>query len=243
MKAFILAAGLGTRLKEYTADKPKALVEVGGKTQLEIVIGQLKRAGITEVVINLHHYAQQIIAYVEANKHFGIQIQFSDETDLLLDTGGALKHARKFFDNTNAVLVHNVDILCNVNLQQMYEFHLKNNALATLAVKNRNTSRSLLINQTGQLAAWRNEQTGATKPKGVSDEGLLPVAFSGIHIYNPKLTDLMTENGVFSIIDVYLRLCQSEKISTFSHNESYWIDMGNASHFAEAEQIIKTTIE
>ena len=163
MKAMIFAAGLGTRLKPLTDNKPKALVEVGGKTMLELVILKLKEAGFNEIVINIHHFGQQIIDYLKANNNFGLTIHISDERDYLLDTGGGIKKATPFLMGNEPFLVHNVDIFSNVDLRQLYENHLKSGATATLLVSQRKTARHLLFNKENKLCGWHNNETGEVK--------------------------------------------------------------------------------
>ena len=163
MKAMIFAAGLGTRLKPLTDNKPKALVEVGGKTMLELVILKLKEAGFNEIVINIHHFGQQIIDYLKANNNFGLTIHISDERDYLLDTGGGIKKATPFLMGNEPFLVHNVDIFSNVDLRQLYENHLKSGATATLLVSQRKTARYLLFNKENKLCGWHNNETGEVK--------------------------------------------------------------------------------
>ncbi|MGB1243748.1 MAG: sugar phosphate nucleotidyltransferase, partial [Chitinophagales bacterium] len=164
MKAMIFAAGLGTRLRPLTNDKPKALVEVNGKPLLEIVILQLKRYGFRDIVVNVHYFAKQIIRFLEAKNNFGIHIQISDESDLLLETGGGLQKAKHFLcSDDEPFLVHNVDILSDINLKALYQSHLEGSPLATLVVRNRKTSRYLLFDETNRLCGWKNVKTGEVR--------------------------------------------------------------------------------
>ena len=195
MKAMIFAAGLGTRLKPLTDNKPKALVEVGGKTMLELVILKLKEAGFNEIVINIHHFGQQIIDYLKANNNFGLTIHISDERDYLLDTGGGIKKATPFLMGKEPFLVHNVDIFSNVDLRQLYENHLKSGATATLLVSQRKTARYLLFNKENKLCGWHNNDYPYFDPKQYQE-----YAFGGIHVISPKLLDIMDEwTGKFTL--------------------------------------------
>jgi NDP-sugar pyrophosphorylase family protein len=234
MKAMILAAGMGTRLLPLTKNKPKALVEINGTPMLEIVIRRVISYGFTDIVINVHHFAGQIIAFLEQNHNFGVSISVSDETGGLLDTGGGLLKARNFFNDGKPFLVHNVDILSDINLTDLYNFHLEHNPMATLAVKNRDTSRSLLINANQELCGWKNNQTGKTIISKGTEADLVPIAFSAIHIINPKIFPFFTETGVFSIMDAYLRLARDHRIFTWCHDHNFWIDIGKISNLEEA---------
>lgn len=221
----ILAAGLGTRLKPITDTKPKALVEVGGITMLEITIRYLKKYGVDRIVINLHHFPEQIKDFLQRKNNFGLEILFSDESNALLDTGGAIKKACPFFDQQSPFILIAVDILTNIDLVAMMEYHKNNKPLVTLAVKDRPTSRSLLFNDSLQLEGWRNNQTGQLK--GVnSDMNLTPLGFSVVHIIEPAIFDLIEEEGAFSIIDLYLRLMVNHKILGFRQDESVWLEFG-----------------
>jgi NDP-sugar pyrophosphorylase family protein len=238
MKAMILAAGLGTRLRPLTDDRPKALVEVAGRTMLEITLNRLGEFGIREVIVNVHHFADQVIDYLKANDNFGMQIEVSREGDLL-DTGGGLKKAAWFFQSDSQsdeepFVLHNVDVLSTIDLACMVKFHNENRALATLAVQDRATSRYLLFNEHNQLCGRR--AGSASKPELVlSVHQTQALAFSGIHVISPRLLTMMTEEGAFSIITTYLRLAaQGEKILAFRANEYDWRDLGNPESVAKA---------
>ena len=225
----VLAAGLGTRLRPLTNDRPKALVEVAGCTMLEITLRRLQTFGIQEVIVNVHHFADLVIDYLKANSNFGMHIEISRE-DILLDTGGGLKKAAWFFLNEPAepFLLHNVDILSNFNLAAMLATHRNHEALATLAVQCRPTSRLLLFDEDMQL---RGRQ-GATENAEADGS---PLAFAGIHVISPKLLSMMTEDGAFSIIDTYLRLASSgEKIIGYRDDHAYWCDLGKPESVAKA---------
>jgi len=236
MKAMILAAGNGTRLMPLTNNKPKALVEIKGIPLLEIVIKRLIKFGFKDLIINVHHFAHQIIDFLNKNENFGIKIQISDETEKLLDTGGGIIHAKTFFNDGNPFLVYNVDILSDINLNELIEFHCQHNQIATLAVKDRLTKRYLLFDEENILCEWQNIHTGmrkvSRKPKG----NLKLLAYSGIQVLNPEIFDLIEEKGVFSIMDVYLRLAKSYNIRAFDHGDTIWFDMGRYKQVIDFEE-------
>jgi NDP-sugar pyrophosphorylase family protein len=238
MKAMILAAGLGTRLKPLTDTRPKALVELSGRTLLEITLTRFRAFGITEVIINVHHFADQVTGYLKSHKNFGLRIEISRE-EVLLDTGGGLKKAAWFFleDPKNLdepFLLHNVDVISTIDLSRMLQFHKENHALATLAVQSRESGRQLLFNNDLQLVgrrAGRDQQPEIVRPS----DPLHSLAFSGIHILSPRLLPLLTEEGIFSIIPTYLRLSvQGQKILAFRADQYYWRDLGRPADLAQA---------
>ncbi len=239
MKAFILAAGLGTRLKPITDTKPKALVEINGVTLLEITINRLIEYGFTDIVINVHHFAQQIIDFLKTKNNFGITINISDESDLLLDTGGGLKKAAKLLNDGNPVLIHNVDVVSDINLKELYNFHLNNICLATLACMKRESSRQFLINVNNELCGWQNKKNGEIKISKENISTKEPVSFCGIHVISPAIFDMITESGVFSIVDVYLRLAKKYKIVTQAYTNISWVDVGSLEKLKLAERIYK----
>lgn len=242
----VLAAGLGTRLRPLTDDRPKALVEVGGRTLLEITLARLRTFGIREVIVNVHHFADQVISYLEAHGNFGMRIAVSRE-DVLLDTGGGLKKAGWFFlEDGNAqaepFVLHNVDVLSTIDLQRMVAVHSETQALATLAVQARNSSRQLVFDETLQLCGRRigRDQNAAMVRNAKESKEL---AFSGIHIISPRFLALMTEEGVFSIIDCYLRLAAGrEKITAFRADEYYWRDLGKPADLQQAARDVEQGI-
>lgn len=237
MKAMIFAAGLGTRLKPFTESHPKALALVNGKPLLQRNIEYLRAAGINEIVINVHHFADQIIEFLEENNYFGIEITISDETDQVLETGGGLVKAKANFDED--FLVMNVDILTDLDLTELIKSHQKNNALATLAVSNRNSSRKLYFNEQNELKGWRNLKT-AEEIKAVNSlDNLRNLAFSGIHVIHPNLFNKITEKGKFSIMKVYMDLMKTESILGFDHSGGILIDVGRPESVIEAEQYFK----
>jgi NDP-sugar pyrophosphorylase family protein len=251
MKAMILAAGLGTRLRPLTEDRPKALVEINGRTLLEIALSHLRKFGVGEVIINVHHFADMIVAYLQANGNFGMRIEVSRE-GVLLDTGGGLKKAAHFFTGNSvdksvadssgpeeSFIVHNVDVLSTIDLRRMVQFHNENRTLATLAVQDRKTSRHLLFDDQLQLCGRRagsDREPELVRP----GEELQALAFSGIHVISPRLLGMMVEDGAFSIITCYLRLAaQEERILAFRADEYYWCDLGSPENVAQAAQDLK----
>lgn len=245
MKAMVLAAGLGTRLRPLTDDRPKALVEVGGRTMLEITLSRLRTFGIRDVIINVHHFADLVLAYLKANANFGMNIEISRE-EVLLDTGGGLKKAAEFFlrDATPAepFILHNVDVISNIDLARMVQVHTKDQALATLAVQNRETSRYLLFDQALHLCgrrSGRDQKVEWARPS----QPVQALAFSGIHIISPRLLAMMTEEGAFSIITTYLRLAgAAETILAFPADEYYWRDLGKPENVTQAAQDLKQNV-
>ena len=240
MRAMVLAAGLGTRLRPLTNDRPKALVEIGGRTLLELTLTRLASFGVRDVIINVHHFADLVIQYLKANNNFGLQIEFSRE-ELLLDTGGGLKKASWFFlQDPNRLgepfLLHNVDVVSTIDFQRLINFHNEKRALATLAVQERESSRYLLFDEQGELCGRRIGRD--REPELVrSTPNLQTLAFSGIHLISPRLLTNITETGVFSIIATYLRLAsQGESILAFRADEYYWRDLGKLDDLRQAEQ-------
>jgi NDP-sugar pyrophosphorylase family protein len=249
MKAMILAAGLGTRLRPLTDNRPKALVEIDGRTLLEITLSRLRNFGVGEVIINVYHFADMIVEYLKTNDNFGMHIEVSCE-DVLLDTGGGLKKAAHFFVGDSSrpdssaeepFIVHNVDVLSMIDLRRMVQFHTEHQALATLAVQDRKTSRCLLFDDQFQLCGRRS---GDDRPELVEGrEHARSLAFSGIHVISPRLLALMAEDGAFSIIASYLRLAaQGEKILAFRADEYYWRDLGRPEGVAQAAKDLKQKV-
>ena len=237
MKAMIFAAGLGTRLKPFTDNHPKALAVVNGKPLLQRNIEYLKSFGINEIVINVHHFADQIIEFLEDNNYFGIEITISDETDQVLETGGGLVKAKANFEED--FLVMNVDILTDLNLAKFIKAHQENKALVTLAVSDRNSSRKLFFNEQNELKGWRNLKTEEEIKAVDSLNELKDLAFSGIHVISPTLFDKITEKGKFSIMKVYMDLMKIESIIGFDHSGGILIDVGRPESVIEAEQYFK----
>jgi NDP-sugar pyrophosphorylase family protein len=238
MKAMILAAGLGTRLRPLTDNQPKALVQVAGRTMLEITLSRLRAFDIREVIINVHHFADMILEYLKTNDNFGMHIEVSRE-EVLLDTGGGLKKAAYFFledGSESPFILHNVDIISTVDLRRMVQFHTENQALATLAVQHRETSRYLLFDEHLQLCGRQSGHDQKTELVRSSQQ-VQPLAFSGIHVISPRLFAMMIEEGVFSIITSYLRLAaHGEKILAFRADDYYWRDLGKPANLIQAAQ-------
>ncbi len=237
MKAMIFAAGLGTRLKPFTDNHPKALAVVNGKPLLQRNIEYLKSFGINEIVIKVHHFADQIIEFLEDNNYFGIEITISDETDQVLETGGGLVKAKANFEED--FLVMNVDILTDLNLAKFIKAHQENKALVTLAVSDRNSSRKLFFNEQNELKGWRNLKTEEEIKAVDSLDNCKDLAFSGIHVISPTLFDKITEKGKFSIMKVYMDLMKTESIIGFDHSGGILIDVGRPESVLEAEQYFK----
>ena len=253
MNAMIFAAGLGTRLKPLTDTMPKAMVPVGGKPLIHILIDRLKAAGVGEVVINVHHFAQQIVDYVKAHDSFGLDIRFSDETDMLLETGGGLKKAVSLFSDSSPILVHNVDILSNADLTALYS----QSRSTTLLTSQRATQRYLLFDHDDRLVGWTNIATGAVKSpyedlRAIGESSLSiqekvdrltssyrPLAFSGIQVFYPDLATLMdTWQGKFSIIDFYLSICDKTPIRCAIQPGLRLLDVGKLNSLEEAESFV-----
>jgi NDP-sugar pyrophosphorylase family protein len=243
MRAMVLAAGLGTRLRPLTDTRPKALVEVAGRTLLEITLARLRVFGVREVIINVHHFADMVVEFLKANGNFGMRIEISRE-ELLLDTGGALRKAAHFFledfsGRDEPFILHNVDVISAIDLQHMVHFHTGNQALATLAVQDRETSRYLLFDQALHLCGRRLGSDGRTELVRPSQEAQA-LAFCGIHILSPRLLTMMIEDGAFSIIATYLRLAgQGETILGFRADDYYWRDLGKPEQVTAATEDLK----
>jgi len=249
MKAMILAAGLGTRLRPLTDDRPKALVEVAGQPLLEISLRRLRHFGVREVIVNLHHFADMVVDYLKKNDNFGMRIEISRE-EVLLDTGGGLKKAAWFFsensgDSDEPFILHNVDVLSTIDLDRMVQVH-RHQALATLAVQERETSRQLLFDAQNSLCGRRagKDQEPEIVGSSVRSSGQLqPLAFSGVHVISPRLLPRLTEKGAFSIINSYLRLAgEGEKIVAFRADEYYWRDLGRPENVKQATSDVEQGI-
>ena len=241
MKALIFAAGLGTRLKPITDSIPKALVPINGKPLLQLVIEKLKSAGFDEIIVNVHHFPNQIIDFLNANNNFDIRIEVSDERDELLDTGGGIRKAAWFFDDAKPFLVHNVDILSNVNLNELYIEHLTSNSLATLVVSKRDTFRYLIFDQKMRLNGWINEKTGETKPVGFRKlKSHLKLAFAGIQVLSPEIFETMKDlNPKFPVMDFYLSNAKTSVIKGFVPDNFNMLDVGKLDVLDEAEKFVR----
>ncbi|MBN8836651.1 MAG: NTP transferase domain-containing protein [Sphingobacteriia bacterium] len=234
VRGMIFAAGLGTRLKPFTDHHPKALAMVNGKTLLQRNIEYLQGFGIQDIIVNVHHFADQIIEVIQKNNGWGSHISISDETDSVLETGGGLQKAKWFLKNDFVVM--NVDILTDFNLGEMIQQHLQHKPLATLAVSNRNSSRFFLFNNHQQLCGWENIKTGEQKIIRKEDP-LIQKAFSGIHVINESIFSLVRQEGKFSMVDVYLSLCAQQAIEYFDHSGAKFVDVGKPENILVAENL------
>jgi len=237
MKAMILAAGLGTRLKPFTEDKPKALVKIGDKTLLEHTILRLKENGFTEIVVNVHHFAQMVIDFLNSND-FGVKIHISDESDWLLDTGGGILKAAQYLNGNEPFLVHNVDIITDIDLNQFYKTYSKSCNIATLAVSKRESSRVFMFDEEFSLAGWKNNLTGKMIIPDSSRGPLTEHAFAGIHLISPEIFNLINSKGPFSIVDAYLSLCSKYTIKGHDVSSNFVLDVGKPSSIEKAEEYL-----
>jgi len=240
LKALIFAAGLGTRLYPFTSDRPKALVPVAGKPMLQHIIIKLKTFGITDFIINIHHFGDQIIQFLKENENFGCTIHISDERDQLLDTGGGLKKALYELNKNEDLLVHNVDVWTNYNLSKLIAHHKQSHSLISLLVQSRDTSRYLLFDKKeNTLKGWLNKKTGEKIPDFINPKHHNPLAFNGIHIINSHVKKLFPVEDSFPLIPVYLNLSQRIKISALEFDNSYWLDLGKVEQIEKAEILLK----
>lgn len=236
MKAMILAAGKGTRLGNLTLDKPKVLMEINGKSILRYVVEKCTIAGFDDIIVNVHHLASMVLAEVEKLRNLGFNISISDESELLLETGGGLYKARDFFGN-QPFLLYNSDILTDLDLGEMFSFHKLQKALATLAVRNRRGNRFFLVNTDGLLRGWINKSTDEIIYSGPHDEELHEIAFSGIHIIEPEIFRYM-QDGIYTMTSLYLKLAQAYPIQTFRYDTGYWFDIGTLEKLYEARNFL-----
>ncbi len=246
MKALIFAAGLGTRLRPLTNDRPKALVEVGGRTMLERVITHVAECGFTDITVNVHHFADKVIDYLREHDNFGLDIHISDERDRVLETGGGILKARPFLDGDEPFLVHNADILTDLDLNAFYQSHLDSGALASVLVKDRITSRYFLFDNDHRLCGWVNKSTGDTKPDGfVYRPGeYRELAFGGIHVISPDIFPFLQEyaqaDAKFSITPFYAQECHTHHIHGYEPAGDYrWIDVGKPETLAQAQALFE----
>lgn len=231
----ILAAGLGTRLKPFTNEHPKALAVVNGKTLLQRNVEYLLSFGIEDIIINVHHFAEQIYEHCRKNNGFGAHLSFSDETNEVLETGGGLLKAAWFFKNHGSFVLMNVDVLTDLNLTKMIVSHLRTTPVATLAVSQRETSRYFLFNESGMLCGWENIKTGERRISRKTNH-YVPKAFSGIQVISENIFDLIDFSGKFSMVDVYLRIAQTQSILEFDHTGQKFIDVGKPETLKEANE-------
>lgn len=239
MKAFILAAGFGSRLKEFTSHTPKALVKFNGKPMLEHLIIKLKSFGIGEIGINIHHKGEQIINFLESNNNFGLNIWISDERDKILNTGGAILKAKEFIHGKYPVLVHNVDIVSDTDFNMLLNYHINSNSIASLCVRERSTSRYLLFDKNYRLSGWQNVSTNETKWVNSNVHNAKKLAYSGIYIINPDFPDYINQEGSFSIIDSWLDIAGRQKIVGYPDDSGEWYDLGTIERINAAQKEIE----
>lgn len=236
MKAMIFSAGLGTRFKPWTEKHPKALAPVNGKPLLQRNIEYLQQFGIHEVVVNVHHFPDQIIAAVHKNKGWGSEVIISDESDVVLETGGGLKKAQTYFDKDEPFVTINVDILTDLDLNKLLQFHHRHKPLVSFAITDRKTSRNFLFDENARLCGWKNNSTGEERIS-IEKEGLIPKAYSCVVIFEPKIFPLIKQEGKFSLVDVYLELAGSHLIMGYDHTGDKLVDVGKPESVAIAEKL------
>lgn len=234
----IFAAGMGTRLLPLTLTKPKVLVEVAGKTLLQRSIELLVLHGINEIVVNVHHFSHLVEEYLAVNNNFGVAIHISNESELLLDTGGGLKKASHFFIGNEPFVVINSDVVSNINLATMLEYHNKTRAIATLAVRKRESNRNFLFNPNLELCGWQNVKEKKEILVQIGGQ-LSPMAFSGIQIASPQLFSYFPQEPVFSLVQLYLEAAKQEKIMGYPHDGDYWFDAGSIEKLQTVEQFLQ----
>ena len=234
MKAMIFAAGLGKRLGKITENIPKALVEINGKTALQIAVEKCSAYGFNDLIVNVHHFADMVEDEVKRLNNMGFRISVSDEREMLLGTGGGLFKARGFFDK-NPFLMYNVDIISDLDISALYRFHLEKKGLATLAVRKRPGNRFYLVNESGLIRGWRNRSTGEQILTGTTEEKLSEIAFSSVHIVEPEIFNYMDE-GVYTMTTLYLQLAGQHDIYTFRHDEGFWADIGTVENLENARK-------
>ena len=247
MKALIFAAGLGTRLRPLTDDRPKAMVEIAGKSMLQHVIERVAAAGFDDITINIHHYGQMIIDFLEENNNFGLNIHISDERGLLLDTGGGILKARQWLDGDEPFLVHNTDIISTLDLKAFYDYHVEHDALATILVKERQTQRYFLFNDEDRLCGWINKATGEIKPdpEKLAGKTLHEMAFGGLHVISPRIFPELERyhrrcgEDKFSIVPFYIGMCSHHLIHGYHPDSDYqWQDIGKPETLAQARELL-----
>jgi NDP-sugar pyrophosphorylase family protein len=237
MRAMILAAGLGTRLKPLTDSTPKALIKIKDHTLLELQISKLKAEGFNQLIINVHHFAEKVKEYLKQNNFFDCSIEISDESEKLLDTGGGLKKASHFFSDGKPFLVYNVDILSNIDLNKFMEIHLASKSIATVAVQKRESSRKFLFDKNSIFCGWMNEKSGEKIITRDEQSEFFPYAFSGVQIVDPGIFKYFPNKDVFSLVELYLTAAKREKIIGYVHNDDEWIDLGKMENLSDAEKV------
>lgn len=235
----ILAAGLGTRLKPLTDSTPKALIKIKDKTLLELQINKLKSEGFDQIIINVHHFADQIKNYLKVNNYFNCFIEISDESEKLLDTGGGLKKASHFFSDKKPFLVYNVDVLSNINLKKLLDHHIASSAIATLAVQDRESSRKFLFDDEMILCGWENKKSSEQIISRTSQSKLKEFSFSGIQIVDPKIYQYFPDKDVFSLVELYLTASKYEKIIGYVHNQDEWMDLGKMENIEKSDSLFR----
>ncbi len=241
MKAFILAAGKGTRLGKLTETLPKALVDFNGKPMLQLLLEKLKNQGFNDVLINIHHHGDKIVDFLKENKNFGLDVKISDERDELLDTGGAVKKAAWFFEGNEPVLVHNVDIYTDLYFPDLIKTHKQSRNLVTLLVKERESSRKLLFDEELRLAGWKNIKSGEYKWVNAPLKEYVERAYSGIYIASPGYPGKIKNTGSFPVVPVWLDLAKNNSVKGLEHNNSLWFDLGTVEKISVAEKILSKT--
>jgi NDP-sugar pyrophosphorylase family protein len=239
MRAMILAAGLGTRLKPLTDSIPKALIKIKDKTLLELQLHKLNSEGFDQIIINVHHFTDQIKDYLKVTNYFNCSIELSNESEKLLNTGGGLKKASHFFSDGKPFLVYNVDILSNINLKKLFDYHIASSAVATLAVQSRESSRKFLFDDEMILCGWENKKSGEQIISRESQSKLKEFSFSGIQIVNPIIFQYFPGKDVFSLVELYLAAAKKEKIIGYVHNEDEWMDLGKMENIEKAESLFR----
>lgn len=234
MQAMIFCAGLGTRFKPWTDKHPKALAIINGKSLLQRNIEYLQQQGIKDVIVNVHHFASQIVDAIEANNGWGSNIMISDEQDAVLETGGGLLHAKHLFKKGEKFITCNADILTDFDINKLIAFHEKEKPLISFAVSDRTTSRNLLFDENNRLCGWRNNATGEEKI-AVANEVLIPKAYDCVAVFEYSVFDVINFSGKFSLIDLYLHLAKTHKILGFTHSDDRWVDVGKPESVAIAE--------
>lgn len=236
MKAMIFAAGLGTRFKPWTDEHPKALAIINNKSLLQRNIEYLQRNGINEIIVNVHHFADQVIEAIQTNNGWGSNIVISDEREMLLETGGGLLKAKELFKHDEPFLIINADILTDLYIPDMLSFHQQNSALITLAISNRDSSRNLLFNQHNRLCGWENRNTGEQKI-AIPHQKVRSMAYDCVAIFEPKIFELITEQGKFSLTETYLSLAPDYPILGYQQHQGHFIDVGKPESVSIAEKM------
>ncbi len=239
MKAMIYTGGLESRMQPGSSDEPRALVEINGEPLLGMLIRRLADKGFDDIIVNVHHFAGRIHEFLR-NRDFGnVSVKISEETSLVLDSGGGLKKVAGFFDNNRPFLVYNLEVLSDVDLDLLYQRHTSSGALATLVVRERGSTRFMLFDDDMRLCGWQNLETGETSVYRGSPRNMRKLAFSRIQVISPLLLSLINERGAFSLVDIYLRLAKDHTITGYADNESIWMDLARKEGIIEAEKLFR----